>query len=771
MAAYSFNSEPRVVSTRSEKFKPEDRMSMNLMYDKRVFRGHVHDIHNIRPVLSPQEQEELHLQKEKEKKQEEMMKRQLEAFKKNKTKQSPYDIRPAATGRIEVDLQYFLTDQKDVKPNDSEIGAQTDEFLPKPPDQIYVPKKTGKDVHTQIEDGDLFSFNSEVQPILNVLTSKTLEQALLEVEEESEMSAMEGFKSENQARKIEEEKSWAHMVREEAEKIQKKNQDFQIARTKHVKTLNLVSKFQNLSLAKLYISDLFPKVLDEYTQQSLQADNITHLLHNHYLPFILEGTMSYLENKAALCDIPTTVANESRNHMIESRGKIVKQHKQKARKEQIRNINFSDTKRFVRFLYINPLFYVQSEFTMRIGYMLKGEEYPENLNDSVLLKDTEKKEGEEGNPVAVEKETVGKPEWAKYLTFLVDDIKRFGFAVANHPILDTPKDLRKYGVLAECYSESGALLFSLDNSSTETYPGLKINSTCRDLTKKTSEDEVLIITLSSISEDVHHIFLYTYSIRPTPTDYKYARYQLADFSTSQKLDMKSIKADEFQADENGNVLPLYLAYRIYRKERNPRNLRIVMDGENPIVELPAEEKHWVLEVYNLPIGKSIEEAKSIIQKLLEDGWNYSKQLTEGLINYRTMKLLQDIEYKKLLDETEQPGSKKKKKRPVKGKAIEEPQKMTEYVPPPPVYQSRSFGPIMIDTCTDSIDKLYENAKQAIDPELLKTFDTSMEIYIKNKPIKKISWILKANNLKDLTINQQKPDLPPVLDNLEQNLDI
>ena len=64
-------------------------MAINLMYDKRVFRGHVHDIHNIPPVLSPQEQEELHLQKEKEKKQEEMMKRQLESFKKSKTKQTP----------------------------------------------------------------------------------------------------------------------------------------------------------------------------------------------------------------------------------------------------------------------------------------------------------------------------------------------------------------------------------------------------------------------------------------------------------------------------------------------------------------------------------------------------------------------------------------------------------------------------------------------------------------------------------------------------------
>ena len=376
MAAYSFNSEPRVVSTRSEKYKPEDRMTMNLMYDKRVFRGHVHDIHNIRPVLSPQEQEELHLQKEKEKKQEEMMKRQLESFKKSKTKQSPYDIRPAATGRIEVDLQYFLTDQKDIKPSDSEVSAQTDVFLPKPPDPVYVPKKTGRDMYTQIEDGDLFSFNVEVQPILNVLTSKTLEQALLEVEEESEMESMFNYKSENKARKIEEDKAWANMVREEAEKIQKKTQDFQAARTKYVKTLHLVTKFQNFNLAKNYLSELVPRVLEEFTQPQLQPDHMAHLLHTHYLPFVLDGTLSYLQQKENICQLPLQFSTDCSRDMKESRSKIVIQHKKKAKKEQIRNINYSNSQRYVRFLYTNPKFFVQSEFTMRIGSLLKGEEYP-----------------------------------------------------------------------------------------------------------------------------------------------------------------------------------------------------------------------------------------------------------------------------------------------------------------------------------------------------------------------------------------------------------
>jgi hypothetical protein len=39
---------------------------------------------------------------------------------------------------------------------------QTDMFLPKPESPRYIPKKTGIDKITQIEDYDLFDFDTEV---------------------------------------------------------------------------------------------------------------------------------------------------------------------------------------------------------------------------------------------------------------------------------------------------------------------------------------------------------------------------------------------------------------------------------------------------------------------------------------------------------------------------------------------------------------------------------------------------------------------------------
>ncbi|CAH8644858.1 unnamed protein product [Dicrocoelium dendriticum] len=69
-----------------------------------------------------------------------------------------------------------------------DFATQTDYFLDRPPTPLFVPAKTGVDVETQIYENDLFDFELEVQPILEVLVGKTMEQALLEVMEEEELA-------------------------------------------------------------------------------------------------------------------------------------------------------------------------------------------------------------------------------------------------------------------------------------------------------------------------------------------------------------------------------------------------------------------------------------------------------------------------------------------------------------------------------------------------------------------------------------------------------
>lgn len=88
---------------------------------------------------------------------------------------------------IDVQTELYLEELTD-RVEEADISTQTDAFLDRPPTPLYIPAKTGIDAATQILEGELFDFDIEVKPILEVLVGKTIEQSLLEVMEEEELA-------------------------------------------------------------------------------------------------------------------------------------------------------------------------------------------------------------------------------------------------------------------------------------------------------------------------------------------------------------------------------------------------------------------------------------------------------------------------------------------------------------------------------------------------------------------------------------------------------
>lgn len=98
-------------------------------------------------------------------------------------------------GRLHMEIQTekyveVLTD----KPPEREEGVATEFYLDRPPVPLFQPKMPSKEncKGTQIfdEDPDLFNFDEEIEPMLNVLISKTLEQARMLVLEDAELTTM-----------------------------------------------------------------------------------------------------------------------------------------------------------------------------------------------------------------------------------------------------------------------------------------------------------------------------------------------------------------------------------------------------------------------------------------------------------------------------------------------------------------------------------------------------------------------------------------------------
>lgn len=97
----------------------------------------------------------------------------------------------AVEGRKHIDVQtdLYLEELSDKVP-EAIAMTQTDAFLNRAPSPLYIPQKSGVDIATQIYDGELFDFDFEVNPILEVIVGKTIEQALMEVNEEQELATI-----------------------------------------------------------------------------------------------------------------------------------------------------------------------------------------------------------------------------------------------------------------------------------------------------------------------------------------------------------------------------------------------------------------------------------------------------------------------------------------------------------------------------------------------------------------------------------------------------
>mmetsp|Transcript_48204 Transcript_48204/g.35390 ORF Transcript_48204/g.35390 Transcript_48204/m.35390 type:complete len:91 (+) Transcript_48204:92-364(+) len=90
---------------------------------------------------------------------------------------------------MEVQTEKYVEQLTD-KPPEREVGVATEFYLDRPPMPLFQPKMPSKDcckfTQTLEEDDELFCFEVEVEPMLNVLIQKTLEQARMTVLEEEE---------------------------------------------------------------------------------------------------------------------------------------------------------------------------------------------------------------------------------------------------------------------------------------------------------------------------------------------------------------------------------------------------------------------------------------------------------------------------------------------------------------------------------------------------------------------------------------------------------
>jgi hypothetical protein len=174
------------------------------------------------------------------------------------------------------------------------LGIQSDQINYVDKTKPFIPQKIGKDVGVQIEDGDLFNFDIDVQPLLSVLIGKILEQTDLELREEEEIKKIRVAKAEFlknmkddklRVKKIEEEeiKLKKEMDNKKGLKLMERNfkKNTQKKLTSKIFAKNFLKNFKSetfkiLTLEGIFLKEEIPIILDNVRQNIInESENVT----------------------------------------------------------------------------------------------------------------------------------------------------------------------------------------------------------------------------------------------------------------------------------------------------------------------------------------------------------------------------------------------------------------------------------------------------------------------------------------------------------------
>jgi len=286
---YTFSSRPKAVQQRKkyrDPVQPAERegqqpsMYGNIMYDRRIVRGNTY-AQNVLPATS--QPDPIEIQKLQE------ARRRDIARKRTKQQLKPHTPEPVE-GRKHIDVQteLYLEELTD-RVEEADIFTQTDAFLDRPPTPLYIPAKTGIDVATQILEGELFDFDIEVKPILEVLVGKTVEQSLLEVMEEEELSNLRAqqrrFEELRNVELVETQRLEEQERRHREEKERRMRQQLEVLKKEKETTNKIAAR----SFAQSYLQDLVPSVFGTLHDHGYFFDPVERDVETYFMPWLMEA--------------------------------------------------------------------------------------------------------------------------------------------------------------------------------------------------------------------------------------------------------------------------------------------------------------------------------------------------------------------------------------------------------------------------------------------------------------------------------------------------
>ena len=332
----SLNLNGRVVENKAKYINEQggSKLTYNFVTDPRLKRGH-----NFGIIYVTSSNYEDNLTDQKKTSQKQDIKKSKNFLAQNKQKTTEEKNKKPENEGVGVCTEKVQSTVRPTPITFEEI-IQTDPLPPRPQTPLIWPEKTGKDVETQIEDGDLFNFDEEVKPLVHVIASKTIEEARREVLEELELEKIKeqqqkyaefNLRNDNRVKSIEE---------QEKKRFEEHNRKKMLKKNRIEVTKKFQQKLTSRMKAKNYISKLKFDVYDSLGEKKVFKNKDDNYYFTDLLPELQSLTEEFTRNDYLIVNklndmfTKKKYFNDCQNH----ENAITTEKNRLAENERIRNI-------------------------------------------------------------------------------------------------------------------------------------------------------------------------------------------------------------------------------------------------------------------------------------------------------------------------------------------------------------------------------------------------------------------------------------------------
>eukprot|EP00605_Chrysophyceae_sp_TOSAG23-4_P000163 GSChrysophyteH1.ASY1.ANO1.186.1 assembled CDS len=220
---------------------------------------------------------------------------------------------PPVPGRSHMDMQTDdVLEELTDKPVEIDMETQTPAVYDRPPSPLFVKAKIGHDMETQILPGDLFNFDLEVEPILEVLVGKTLHVSMLEIMQEEELAAIALQQAEFETvRNIE----LAEVQRLEADikrKAQEKERRVEQESKRKISRRALEEKIAARSFSQQYLGGLHQGVFDTLIEEGFLYDPVRKEVEDLFMADMISNLKKQADAYVAAQTCAAEILNNAR---------------------------------------------------------------------------------------------------------------------------------------------------------------------------------------------------------------------------------------------------------------------------------------------------------------------------------------------------------------------------------------------------------------------------------------------------------------------------